>query len=102
MPWQDDARRHAEREAPREACGLVIERAGALVYAACRNVALRDDDFEIAAEDQVAAERLGEIRGLFHSHAGSCQPSGADLQMLSLGLPMHILGVDGWWSSEHA
>ena len=43
--WQDDARKWAIAEAPRESCGLVVLRDGAETYDPCKNLAEEDDYF---------------------------------------------------------
>lgn len=79
---------HAIHEFPHEACGLVIASAAGPTYVPCRNVAAATDvEFEIAAEDFVAASLAGEMLAVLHSHvptaafpiAGMPYPSKADM-----------------------
>jgi len=75
-----EIRSHAERDFPREACGLIVVRKGRKRYIPCRNVAERNEHFVIHAEDQVAAEDIGEIVMVVHSHPNiPAIPSQADL-----------------------
>lgn len=59
---------HAEREFPRECCGLVVIVRGKERYIPCRNIAESDQHFAIHPEDYAAAEDLGEITAIAHSH----------------------------------
>ncbi|MDH0645580.1 C40 family peptidase [Pseudomonas sp. GD03858] len=90
----DAIRGHAAEDYPREACGLVIERAGQLHYQRCRNTASEPgEEFRIDPHDYAAAEDLGEIVAVVHSHPdASSLPSTRDLAMCeATGLPWHIL-----------
>ncbi|MCG8292370.1 MULTISPECIES: C40 family peptidase [Pseudomonas] len=85
---------HAAADYPREACGLVIDRAGGLDYQRCRNTASEPgEEFRIDPRDYAAAEDLGEIVAVVHSHPdASSRPSSRDLAMCeATGLPWHIL-----------
>lgn len=59
---------HAEREFPRECCGLVVVVRGKERYVPCRNTAPSEVHFSIHPEDYAAAEDLGEITTIVHSH----------------------------------
>jgi proteasome lid subunit RPN8/RPN11 len=95
LAWRADALEHARREAPAEACGLVVDVDGALRYWPCRNLyAPLLDDFRIAPEDWCAAQDAGQLVALFHSHAGSALPSACDLGFAAaLRLEWHIVGL---------
>ena len=99
--WQPAALAHAEREYPREACGLVVRKDGKDSYWPCTNVAeTAEDQFEISAQDYAAAEDAGEVVAIFHSHPNaSCHPSDADrVACEGSELPWHIVGVpSGAW-----
>lgn len=90
------AQRHAIDEYPRESCGLVVAVGRKQRYVPCRNVA--DDplnDFVIADEDYVKADKLGEITAIVHSHPDG-RPSPSDQDMLACeahGLPWVIIAV---------
>lgn len=92
--WQLDACRHAESVYPREACGLIVK-TDAAVFFACENRASGNDHFTISAQDYAAAEQLGEIVGVFHSHPdASANPSEADRTSCEAsGLAWHILAL---------
>lgn len=87
-------REHAEREYPRECCGLVIVERGRERYVPCRNVASTPSEHAVLpAEDYAAAEDRGEVLAHVHSHPdATATPSDADRTSCeSSGLPWHIL-----------
>lgn len=75
-----EATKHAVDEFPRESCGLVVIFKGKERYVRCRNVAVTPNaHFEMPGEDYAAAEDLGEVVELVHSHPqGSALPSSGD------------------------
>ena len=79
----DDIFAHAKHEYPRESCGLVVMRGRKQRYIRCTNTAdSADDCFVIPAAEYAAAEDLGEIIRIVHSHCGdgaTTQPSAADI-----------------------
>ena len=100
--WRDDALQHALRDAPREACGLVVVRKGREVYRPCRNLAVQTDQFVLCPDDYEAAEAEGEVTAVVHSHPNvSPLPSQADqVSCEATGLEWHIVNVPtGAWHS---
>ncbi len=87
---------HAIAEYPRECCGLVVAGAHGEIYVACTNAAAKpSDQFRMPAEDYAAAEDLGEVLAVVHSHPNaSAAASDADRVMCEAsGLPWHIVSV---------
>lgn len=92
---------HAEREQPRECCGLVVRLGKALNYRPCRNIAegVRDQ-FTIAPEDYASAEDAGDVVMVVHSHVNlPAEPSAADIAGIEAsGLPWLIVN---WPTGAH-
>lgn len=88
---------HAELDAPREACGLLVRVDGTLLaYVPCRNLHAGPagcDTFTLDPMGYVQAEDLGEIVAVVHSHPNaSANPSMADrAQCEKSGLPWVIV-----------
>lgn len=96
---------HAQAEFPREACGLVVIVKGKERFWPCRNISeYAGDQFIMAPEDYAAAERAGEITGVFHSHVNlPADPSDADRAACeATQVPWYILGLPsmGWAEIE--
>ena len=93
---------HAEQQAPRECCGLLVQtESGLLMYVPCGNLHQGDagsDNFVLDPIGWVVAEELagpdGKIAAVVHSHPGaSANPSRADRgQCEKSGLPWVIIG----------
>jgi proteasome lid subunit RPN8/RPN11 len=90
---------HAEREAPNEACGLVLFRNGeAERYVPGRNAAASPYRFELEFDDPEIwfAEDHGYELAVFHSHLSSpARPSRTDVENVGLwaGRPYVILSL---------
>lgn len=96
MTWREDAEAHALREAPREACGVVVIINGRERYRPCRNLAVDPGaEFVMDPADRAAAEDAGEVVAVVHSHPGATsEPSEADLQGCAADcVPWHIVGL---------
>lgn len=92
--------RHAESCFPRESCGLLVMRGGALDYVACRNLATEPEDQFVL--DPVAFAQAEDtfdgIEAIVHSHPNaSANPSLGDRIMCERsGLPWLVVG----WPSQ--
>jgi [CysO sulfur-carrier protein]-S-L-cysteine hydrolase len=90
---------HAEREAPNEACGLVLLRDGhAERYEPGRNAAASPYRFELEFDDPEIwyAEDDGYELAVFHSHVGApARPSRTDVENIGLwaGKPYLVYSV---------
>jgi proteasome lid subunit RPN8/RPN11 len=85
---------HAATEYPKECCGLLLAIGRAQKYFPCRNIATEpNEEFRLDPEDYAAAEDLGEVIGIVHSHPdATSRPSPHDLAMCeATALPWHIL-----------
>lgn len=92
------ASEHAVRDYPNEACGLVVAIGRKERYIPCRNVAEDPKhDFVIHGLDQDAAEDVGKIIMVVHSHpdAGPTPTESDRLGCEHSGLPWTILAVHG-------
>lgn len=87
---------HAEASYPRECCGILCVVKGRERYIPCTNTAQGTEHFILPAEEYAAAEELGEIVAIVHSHPdASSEPSQADLVACEAsGLQWHIVRVD--------
>lgn len=86
-------RAHAKEAYPRESCGVVHIIDGVEQYYRCRNIAEDDDHFCIDPVDYAAAEDLGQITRIVHSHPATPPlPSDADkVGCEASGLPWLIV-----------
>jgi proteasome lid subunit RPN8/RPN11 len=87
---------HAGTEYPREACGLIVHDGTQLLYVAGRNISnTPTQDFRLDPRDWIAAEAIGQVRAVVHSHPdASFAPSTADRAMIDAGhLPWVIISM---------
>ncbi len=85
---------HAEREYPRECCGVIAQKSRVVKYFPCRNIAeTPEEHFVLSPEDYAAAEDWGTVTGIIHSHPNATtQPSELDkAQCDALGVPWYIV-----------
>ena len=97
LPTFEAFRAHAEAEAGRECCGLILRLpCGSEAYRRCGNASEEPEEhFQLREEDWIEAERTGEVLAVCHSHQGAAMPGPADLEACAEhGLPWHILGSD--------
>jgi len=89
-------RAHAQAEYPRESCGLIVVVKGRKRYVPCSNTAQGTEHFVLPADEYAAAEELGEVIAVVHSHPNApAAASQADLVSCEAsGLPWHIVRVD--------
>ncbi|MEO8642653.1 MAG: C40 family peptidase [Pseudomonas sp.] len=88
---RSDAEAHALAEYPRESVGLVVAVRGKPTYVPCRNQSEEPDHFILHPEDYAAAEDMGDIVVVVHSHpdAGP-EPSLHDIAS-------HAASRMAWW-----
>lgn len=100
MTWRNLAIEHLSADVTREACGLVVVAKGRKRYRPCHNLAVDQQFFILDPLDWAAAEEVGEIIAVVHSHPFSNpQPSQADLISCERsGLTWHIYSphLDQW------
>ena len=88
-----DIFKHAEQEAPRECCGLVIEENNNEKYIPLENISTNENEFMIDPKTFVKYQLISKIKYVVHSHYGQdCQPSEADrIQCREVGIPYLIV-----------
>lgn len=84
--------KHAEDDYPRESCGVVVITENGELYVRCKNIAKDpEQDFKIDPESYFAAEELGEVVGIVHSHPdGRSNPSPTDLAIMSINREIEV------------
>lgn len=93
---------YAKAQAPREACGLILNYAGKELFQPCANVSELPESFEIDPKEYAKWEDFADVMAIVHSHVDrSPRPSQADLVSCEFsGLPWHIVSVpDFQWHS---
>lgn len=76
---------HAEQGYPKEICGVIVMSGRKETYVPCVNISTDPtEEFRMCPESYAAAEELGEIVGIVHSHPdGTSRPSVADTAVMS-------------------
>ena len=96
--FRPDAEAHALEQAPREACGVVVNGR----YWRCRNIAEDpEQDFVIEPRDYAVAAMYGKVEAIVHSHPMGGPASPADkASCTGTKLSWHIWSVpDKQWST---
>ena len=101
MNWKTNFIKHAKKEAPKEACGLLAIIDGKETFWPCKNLA--DGNFEffvLDPDDWAECEDKGEVLGVIHSHPkGAAHPSETDKAACEhIGFPYYIYSIehDNW------
>ena len=84
---------HAEKEAPREMCGLIIEQNNEEKWIPCENKFLGENQFEIDPKTFAKYQLISKIKYVVHSHyMQDCHPSEHDKKNCkALGIPYLIV-----------
>jgi len=84
---------HAEKEAPREMCGLIIEQNNEEKWIPCENKFLGENQFEIDPKTFAKYQLISKIKYVVHSHyMQNCKPSQHDKDVAKvLGIPFLIV-----------
>lgn len=101
---RSDAEAHAKRDAPFEACGLLVISNGKQIYWPCRNLCDEPErHFVLDPRDYCRASLNGEIVAIVHSHPKGQEPSGLDrMACTQSDVPWFIYQVpqDQWLTIE--
>lgn len=100
MKLPNEALQHAEKEYPRESCGLIVNGR----YWPCRNIAAsQGEHFIIDPSDYKAALRSGDVEAVIHSHPD--WPAAASITdrvaCEESGVPWAIIPVEQGKAGEH-
>ncbi|WP_434523874.1 C40 family peptidase [Photorhabdus asymbiotica] len=100
----NDMRQAALHAYPNEACGLLVNTcANKYELILCRNVSEEPENFFVMdADDQVAAEQMGQVVAVWHSHTdGDNQASEADLAGCEASeIPWFIINISKNYNPE--
>ena len=79
MKFLDEIFDQAAAEAPREMCGLIVERNNEEKYIPCANISTEENQFEIDGKDLGKYQLISKIEYIVHSHyMQDCHPSKLD------------------------
>jgi uncharacterized repeat protein (TIGR04076 family) len=94
--FRSEAKEHALQQAPREACGVVVDGQ----YWRCRNIADNpEQDFVLNPCDYAVAALFGAVEAVVHSHPMGGRASKADIKACcGTKVPWHIYSMpeDKW------
>ena len=84
---------HMEKEAPREGCGLIVQKNDKIKFISVENKSDDENSFYIDPKEYVRHSIISKILYVVHSHYGQdCQPSEADIiQCREVGIPYLIV-----------
>lgn len=84
---------HAEQEAPRECCGLVIQDGSDKRYIPMKNISENKNEFEMDALTFATYQAISKILYVVHSHYDEdCRPSDHDINNCNaVGIPYFIV-----------
>ena len=105
LDWKIDAKKHAEKCLPEEACGLIYIHKGKTKYKPCENISISPKEtFIIRPKDYADVADIGTIIGVFHSHPNEKPyPSPADKSICEkYKMPWFIYSVcfDEWFDFQ--
>ena len=85
--------KHVEEEAPKEACGIIVENKNFLKYIRMENESPYEDDFIMNSKEWVKHSIISKILYIVHSHyMEDCYPSDHDKNIAKvLGIPYLIV-----------
>lgn len=83
---------HFKKDAPREACGVLVSDNNTVKYIPVTNVAKDKDDFLMSTDEYLDIYYSKEIVGIVHSHVNAtCNPSVYDIkQCNATQIPYYI------------
>ena len=89
--------KHAEQEAPRECCGLVIQEDDKEKYVPFENISENENEFKMDAKTFVTYQLKSNIKYVVHSHYDEdSQPSEHDKHnCTAIGIPYLIVSYPG-------
>lgn len=84
---------HAKEGYPSEVCGVVVKKGRTVTYVPCVNLATNStEEFDMCPESYSAAEELGDVVGIVHSHPdGTSRPSIADVAVMSRNREIELM-----------
>ncbi|NIF20572.1 C40 family peptidase [Candidatus Pantoea multigeneris] len=88
---------HVAAAYPNEACGVIVQNGRAQQYIPCRNTAeVPTENFTLAPEDFTAAEALGEVLMIIHSHPDVVQLIPSEMDRIQCDWSGVEWGIMSW------